>query len=106
MCFFRDEISGEVASHEISVPALLPKIPGRFYYQFGKPIRTKGMENMLKDKEAASQLYLQIKSEVEHNLDYLLKKREEDPYRNFIDRKLYQALYPPAETDQTPTFKP
>lgn len=63
------------------------------------------MENLVKDKENANNLYLKIKSEVEHNIDYLIKKREEDPYRNLIDRKLYQALYP-SETDQTPAFKP
>ncbi|XP_004494663.1 phytyl ester synthase 1, chloroplastic [Cicer arietinum] len=102
---FRDERSGEVANTNLSFPVLLPKIPGRFYYLFGKPIRMKGMENLVKDKENANNLYLKIKSEVEHNIDYLIKKREEDPYRNLIDRKLYQALYP-SETDQTPAFKP
>ncbi|XP_061348422.1 phytyl ester synthase 1, chloroplastic [Gastrolobium bilobum] len=102
---FRDEASGEVASQNLTIPVLLPKIPGRLYYLFGKPIRTKGMEKMLKDKENAKQLYLQIKSEVEGNIDYLIKKREEDPYRNLIDRKIYQAFYPP-EIDHTPAFKP
>ncbi|XP_025627364.1 phytyl ester synthase 1, chloroplastic isoform X3 [Arachis hypogaea] len=102
---FRDEISGEVASRDIAPPLILPKLPGRFYYLFGKPISTKGMENMLKDREAANKLYLQIKSEVENNMCYLLKKRQEDLYRNFIDKRLYQTLYPRSESDQTPTFK-
>ncbi|KAL5061059.1 hypothetical protein RYX36_032663 [Vicia faba] len=101
----RDEKSGEVANQNLSFPVLLPKIPGRFYYLFGKPIRMKGMENIVKDRENANELYLQIKSEVEKNIDYLIKKREEDPYRNLIDRKMYQAFYP-SQTDQTPTFKP
>lgn len=102
---FRDETSGEVANQNISFPVFVPKVPGRFYCLFGKPIRTKGMENILKDKENANQLYLQIKSQVESNLDYLIKKREEDPYRNLIDRKIYQTFYP-SENDQTPTFNP
>ncbi|MED6222093.1 hypothetical protein PIB30_061122 [Stylosanthes scabra] len=102
---FRDEISGEVASRNIAPPVILPKLPGRFYYLFGTPISTKGMEDMLEDREAANKLYLRIKSEVEHNMSYLLKKREEDPYRSFIDRKLYQTLYLRSESDQTPTFK-
>lgn len=101
----RDETSGEVANQNLSFPVLLPKIPGRFYFLFGKPIRTKGMDKMLKDRESANQMYLQIKSEVEHNLNYLIKKREEDPYRNFVDRKMYQIFYPP-ETDSTPSFNP
>lgn len=63
------------------------------------------MDKILKDRESANQMYLEIKSEVEHNLNYLIKKREEDPYRNFIDRKMYQIFYPP-ETDSTPSFNP
>ncbi|XP_020212317.1 acyltransferase-like protein At1g54570, chloroplastic [Cajanus cajan] len=102
---FRDETSGEVANQNLSFPVLLPKIPGRFYYLFGKPVRTKGMDKMLKDREIANKMYLQIKSEVESNLHYLLKKREEDPYRNIVDRKIYQIFYPP-ETDPSPSFKP
>lgn len=94
-----------MANQNLSFPVLLPKIPGRFYYLFGKPIRMKGMENIVKDRENANELYLQIKSEVEQNIDYLIKKREEDPYRNLIDRKMYQTFYP-SQTDQTPTFKP
>ncbi|KAE9593644.1 hypothetical protein Lal_00036314 [Lupinus albus] len=101
----RDESSGEVANTNLCVPVVQPKIPGRFYYLFGKPIRTKGMENMLKDKEVANKLYLNIKSQVKENIDYLIKKREEDPYRNLINRKIYEALYP-SKNDQTPTFKP
>lgn len=71
---------------------------------FGKPIETKGKENILKDRDKANELYLQIKSEVEHCLAYLLKKREEDPYRNVIDRTVYKALYGPS--NEVPTFEP
>lgn len=108
MCLllFRDDSSGEVANQNLTFPVLLPKLPGRFYYLFGKPIRTKGMDKMLKDRESANQMYLQIKSEVECNLNYLLKKREEDPYRNYIDRRLSQILSPPETADPNPSFKP
>lgn len=61
---------------------------------------------MLKDRDSANELYLQIKSQVEQNLDYLIKKREEDPYRNLIDRKIYEAINPHDETHQTPAFEP
>lgn len=98
----RDESSGEVANQNLFIPVLLPKMPGRFYYLFGKPIRTKGKEKMLNDKHNANQLYLQIKSEVEHNINYLIKKREEDPYRNIVDRVMYRAIHP----SDTPAFKP
>lgn len=97
----RDEISGEVANQAIFVPGLLPKIPGRFYFLFGRPIHTKGREVLLRDKESAHKLYLHIKSEVERNLSYLLKKREEDPYRSIIDRTAYNLMY----GRDVPTFK-
>ncbi|KAB1202779.1 hypothetical protein CJ030_MR8G022187 [Morella rubra] len=100
----RDKTSGEVANQELFIPGLLPKIPGRFYYLFGKPIEIKGRKEFLKDKELANQLYLQIKSEVESNMAFLIKKREEDPYRSVIDRTLYKALYAPSH--EVPTFEP
>ncbi|KAH9754406.1 Acyltransferase-like protein [Citrus sinensis] len=87
----RDETRGEVANQALFFPGLLPKVPGRFYY----------LEVSLKDKENANELYLHIKSQVERCLDYLLKKREEDPYRNIIDRTAYRAVY----GDEVPTFK-
>ncbi|XVF42107.1 hypothetical protein PTKIN_Ptkin01aG0333400 [Pterospermum kingtungense] len=93
----RDEAKGEVGSRKLSVPAMLPKIPGRFYYLFGKPIKLKDREGLMENKEDANEVYLQVKSEVKRCIGYLLKKREEDPYRNIIDRTIYRALYAPLE---------
>lgn len=101
---FRDKTSGEVVNQELSFPVLMPKIPGRFYYLFGKPIKTKGREDILKDKQVANQLYFQIKSEVERNMEFLIKKRQEDPYRSIVDRTLYKALNAPSH--EVPTFEP
>lgn len=98
----RTDKSGEVANQDFYLPGLLPKIPGRFYYLFGKPIETKGKEGVVKDKEKAKELYFKIKSEVENCMSYLIKKREEDPYRDVFDRTLYSA----TSVDQLPTFKP
>jgi hypothetical protein len=74
----------------------------RFYHLFGKPIETKGREEILKDKEVAKELYLQVKSEVESSIAFLLKKRKEDPYRSVIDRTLYKALHAPSH--EVPTL--
>lgn len=93
---------GEVANQDLFLPGVLPKVPGRFYYLFGKPIETKGREALLKDRNNANDLYLQIKSEVEQSIAYLKKKRREDPYRGFIDRMVYRALNAPL--DQVPSF--
>lgn len=100
----RDETDGEVGNQQLFIPGMLPKIPGRFYYLFGKPIKLKGREDLTKNRQDANDLYLQVKSEVEQCIDYLLKKREEDPYRSIIDRTIYGALY--SSVDQVPAFKP
>ncbi|KAK4777034.1 hypothetical protein SAY86_005722 [Trapa natans] len=96
--------NGEVGNHQIFIPGLLPKIPGRIYYLFGKPIETRGREGILEDREEATEFYLQIKSEVDQNMAYLLKKREEDPYRSILDRVLYRVLHSPIR--DIPGFKP
>ncbi|XP_075659882.1 phytyl ester synthase 1, chloroplastic-like [Castanea sativa] len=93
----RDETKGEVANPNLFYPLMVPKIPGRFYYLFGKPIKTKGREDILKDKQVANQLYLQIKAEVERNMAFLIEKRQEDPYRSIVDRTLYKAIHGPIE---------
>ena len=36
-------MEGEVANQVAYFPGLLPKVPGRFYYLFGKPIDTAGI---------------------------------------------------------------
>lgn len=100
----RAGMSGEVANQPLFLPGLLPKIPGRFYYLFGKPIQTKGREAMLNSREKARELYLQIKSQVETNMAYLLKKREEDPYRGIVNRTVYLAFHAPM--NKVPTFEP
>ncbi|XP_061971282.1 phytyl ester synthase 1, chloroplastic-like [Populus nigra] len=100
----RDENQGEVANQVFYIPGLLPKVPGRFYFLFGKPIETKGKGEILEDRENANQLYQHIKSEVESCLAYLLKKREDDPYRSIIDRTVYRALRSPS--NEVPAFDP
>ncbi|KAG0466817.1 hypothetical protein HPP92_018397 [Vanilla planifolia] len=99
----RMEEDGEVSNQDLYFPLLLPKIPGRFYYLFGKPIETRGMKSILSNRESANALYLQIKSEIESMITYLKKKREEDPYRNILLRTLYQITW---GVESVPTFEP
>lgn len=102
--YCRHQTSGKAANTDLFLPGILPKIPGRFYYLFGKPIETKGKKEILKDRESANKCYLQIKSQVENNLAYLLEKRKDDPYRNIFDRTLFKALYAPLH--DIPSFEP
>ena len=89
---FRDTVKGEDGNQVLH----LPKVPGRLYFLFGKPIKMNGMDNVLTDRTKANQVYLQIKSEVESVVSYLKRKRNEDPYRSITRR-------PSA---QVPTFEP
>ncbi|XP_062178494.1 phytyl ester synthase 1, chloroplastic-like [Phragmites australis] len=90
--------------HEVFFPGLYLKMPGRFYYRFGKPIPTRGRQDVLTDRQAASDLYLHVKSEVEGIISYLLEKRVEDKYRSLISRMLYQAARGP--NCEVPAFDP
>ncbi|KAJ9683194.1 hypothetical protein PVL29_018968 [Vitis rotundifolia] len=99
----RTSSSGEVANQDLHTPGILPKLPGRFYYLFGKPIETEGRKQELREKEKAHELYLHVKSEVESCLAYLKEKREGDPYRNILPRLFYQATH--GFTSDVPTFE-
>ncbi|KAK0590520.1 hypothetical protein LWI29_028350 [Acer saccharum] len=100
----RADASGEVANQQVHWPFSVPKVPGRFYYHFGKPIETEGMKHELRDREKSHELYLQVKSEVEKSLAYLKEKREHDPYRELLPRLVYQATN--GFTSEVPTFEP
>ncbi|KQK04300.1 acyltransferase-like protein At1g54570, chloroplastic isoform X2 [Brachypodium distachyon] len=100
----RDTVKGEEGNQTLHMPVVLPKVPGRMYFLFGKPIEMKGMDNVLTDRKEANQVYLQIKSEVENVMSYLKRKREQDPYRSITRRTLYRATRGPSA--EVPTFDP
>ncbi|XP_026385554.1 acyltransferase-like protein At1g54570, chloroplastic isoform X1 [Papaver somniferum] len=100
----RTDTDGEIAKQRFYLPGVVPKLPGRFYYLFGKPIETQGRKNELRDKEKAQELYMHTKSEVENSIKYLKEKRETDPYRSLLSRILYQATHDP--NSEIPTFEP
>ncbi|XP_062199595.1 phytyl ester synthase 1, chloroplastic-like [Phragmites australis] len=99
----RTDSTGELKDQGMHPIAVAPKVPGRFYFIFGKPIETRGREE-LRGKEKARDLYLHVKSEVETCISYLKEKREEDPYRSILPRLLYQAVHGPNA--EVPTFEP
>ncbi|XP_029129251.1 acyltransferase-like protein At3g26840, chloroplastic isoform X2 [Cajanus cajan] len=99
----RSGAGGEVANQQVHMPLILPKVPGRFYYYFGKPLETEGREHELKDRKKSHELYLQVKSEVERCIAYLKVKREKDPYRGIGPRLLYQATH--GFESEVPTFE-
>ncbi|XP_056843565.1 phytyl ester synthase 2, chloroplastic isoform X2 [Raphanus sativus] len=92
----------ELGNQKCYLPVILPKIPGRLYFYFGKPIETAGKGKELKDKDKAQEFYLQVKSEVEQCIEYLKMKRESDPYRHLLPRMMYQASH--GGSSEIPTF--
>ncbi|CAL9223987.1 unnamed protein product [Arabidopsis halleri] len=98
----RNDEEGELGKQDLHVPGIVPKIPGRFYVYFGKPIETEGREKELNNKEKAHEVYLEVKSEVERCMTYLKMKRETDPYRNILPRSLYYLSH--GFSSQIPTF--
>ncbi|KAH1092402.1 hypothetical protein J1N35_019659 [Gossypium stocksii] len=99
----RIDASGEVSNQDVYLPGVVPKLPGRFYYYFGKPIETKERKEELRNRERAHEVYLHVKTEVEKCIAYLKEKREEDPYRNLMTRLVYQATH--GFKAQVPTFE-
>ncbi|KOM38359.1 hypothetical protein LR48_Vigan03g174100 [Vigna angularis] len=99
----RSGFRGEVGNQQVHLPLILPKVPGRFYYYFGKPLETKGREQELQKKENSQEFYLQVKSEVERCIAYLKEKRDMDPYRGLGHRLLYQATN--GFQSEIPTFE-
>ncbi len=83
-------------------PLIAPKPPARFYFVFAAPITTT--PDMAADRAACDALYRRVKGEVEWGLGYLLRKREQDPFKDLVPRLLYEASW--GGKRQAPTFTP
>ncbi|XP_057780774.1 phytyl ester synthase 2, chloroplastic-like [Salvia miltiorrhiza] len=99
----RSNTEGEIGKQYMYYPVALPKLPGRFYFFFGEPILTEGRKDVLVNKDKARELYLEVKSEVEKCIEYLMERRENDPYRNLLVRVAYQSYH--GFDSQIPTFE-
>lgn len=82
-------------------PLSLPSVPGRYYFLFGRPIDTRGVN--AKDKEACTALYASVQEELEATLGYLLDKRKEDPWEPVLPRAAVEAAS--NWTWKAPSFK-
>ncbi|KAL8529773.1 hypothetical protein ACS0TY_006997 [Phlomoides rotata] len=96
----RSEAEGEIGKQILYYPVFLPKLPGHFYFLFGKPILTEGRKDVLRNKDKAQEMYFEVQTEIEKCIAYLKEKR--DPYRNLLARLVYQASH--GFNSQVPTF--
>jgi len=80
---------GERFVTPLSVPA--PWRFRRFYFLFGEPIATNGVDAA--DKAACDALYGRVRRSLEADLAYLLRQRENDPYEPFLPRVAVEASW-------------
>ena len=81
-------------------PVSVPKVPGRYYFLFGAPIDTRGVDAT--DREACAALYTSVQAELESSIRFLLEKRDQDPYEPVLPRAAVEASW--NFTQQVPTF--
>jgi len=82
-------LPGERFVTPLSVPA--PWRFRRFYFLFGEPIATNGVDAA--DKAACDALYGRVRRSLEADLAYLLRQRENDPYEPFLPRVAVEASW-------------
>lgn len=72
-------------------PIAVPKLPpNRLYYMFQRPIELS--RDIVDDREACEQIYRDVKKSVEDGIEYLLEKRNADPYSDFGTRLAYESF--------------
>ena len=78
-----------------------PKIPQRFYYKFGKPITTEGLykTGLSKNDDDVQAMYETVKSELEDNIEYLLRRRADDPFKDTGTRQGHTLVHFSAQPE-------
>ena len=61
----KSDAGGEVVNQPVHMPLILPKVPGRFYYYFGKPLEMEGILN------AYLQLGMSMKNGAKNGFSFL-----------------------------------
>lgn len=82
----------------IGFPLLVPGLPARNYFLFGKPVSLVDVDP--NDREACADVYHRVQQEIRHGLDDLLSAREHDNYKDSVRRLAYERLF----GKQAPTF--
>merc|ERR1719247_61394 len=85
---------------EFMAPLVVPKSPERFYFLFGRPVELSPDD--ADDREEMAEVYNGVKAAVQHGIEYLMGRRELDPYSGFLRRQLYEA----SRREQAPSADP
>jgi len=65
-----------------------PGFADRVYFSFGKPVDLQTVD--AKDKDACAQAYQSLREAVQSEIDWLMAARKKDPYRDFLQRAIYE----------------
>jgi hypothetical protein len=76
----------------------VPSGLNRYYFLYGKPIRTT--PEMASDKEQVAEVYRKVQRDVEDCITFLLEQRENDPFKHPLKRLLHER----TTGAQAPTF--
>jgi len=88
--------SGAEGDEMVGMPIAFPRMAARNYFLFGKPIRLTTIHP--DDKEACAKVYNEVKAEVERGLNDLRHAREKDPFKDTIQRLVYEHVLGTAPT--------
>lgn len=79
-----------IAPRPIPATQTNPGFGDRFYFSFGKPVDLKDVNP--KDRDACAKAYSEIRGAVEQELAWLQEARQQDTYRDFAKRQLYERV--------------
>mmetsp|Transcript_69886 Transcript_69886/g.152030 ORF Transcript_69886/g.152030 Transcript_69886/m.152030 type:complete len:919 (+) Transcript_69886:47-2803(+) len=90
----------ESLTQPLEFPGLLPRLPpaqaaaaglgDRFYFSFGSPVDLGDLDP--NDKEGCLEMYNLLRGKVEGEIDWLLRSRVRDPYRDFQKRQTFERI--------------
>lgn len=69
---------------------MVPSVPARHYFVFGKPFNTSTTDH--NDRAACATLFGDVKSELRRGLDDILDAREKDPFKDFAQRMVVERI--------------
>ena len=74
-------------------PLVVPKTPRRYYFKFCEPVPTAGLAEtgFAEDEEAVRAMYDGVRADVEEGIDWLLRRRRDDPFGDTAYRVMYEA---------------
>lgn len=71
-------------------PLVVPSLPARHYFMFGKPMSTADVHH--KDMDECNNFYANVQDELNRGFDDILQARENDPFSGLFRRVAYEQL--------------